>query len=90
MPTAEEVRKNLEFKTIANGLVSYRIKNGANGDNWKTIEVIYNARTSPIDYELDENLKIAVLGDDFDFKGAETANGTIKVPPISMAVLFKE
>ncbi len=90
MPTGEEIRTNLEFKTVEDGLVSFQLKNGANGDSWKTIEVIYNARTTPVNYILADNYKVAVLGDTFDMQGARSVMNSIEVPPISMAVLFKD
>lgn len=88
MPTADDVCRNLEFKTQEDGLVSYQLKNHANGDTWKNIYVIYNAQTTPYTYALDGNWKIAVLGDDFDV--TKTVSGTITIPGISMVVLYQE
>jgi pullulanase len=89
MPNSDLVRQNLNFKTVEDGLVSYEIKNGANGDSWKTIEVIYNARTTAVNYTLNDSYQVAVLGDLFDLQGKFTAMTSVKIPPISMAVLFK-
>lgn len=89
MPNSDLVRQNLNFKTVEDGLVSYEIKNGANGDSWKTIEVIYNAGTNPVVYKLTDSYQIAVLGDSFDLEGAKSIMNAIEIPPISMAVLFK-
>lgn len=90
MTSAEDIRKNLEFKKVANGLLSYTIKNNANGDAWKTILVIYNARTEAVDYRFTGDWQLAVLGDNFNLEKSRPATGTIKVPPISMAVLFQK
>ena len=48
MATTEEVAKNIVFDNIKQpNLVSYSIKNNANGDTWKEIKVIYNGNTTP-------------------------------------------
>ena len=89
MATAQDVRKNLEFKKSDANVVSYLIKNNANEDIWSTILVIYNANPRTLPYKLDENWQIAVLGNEFDFMGTKTITGHINIPPISMAVLFQ-
>ncbi len=88
MANADEVRQNLEFKTIEHGLVSFQLKNNANGDQWKNILVVYNARAELVDYPLEGQWSIAVLGDNFA-SDAQREN-LIQVPPISMLVLYQE
>jgi pullulanase len=88
MPTADEVRRNLEFKTNVDGLISYQINNHANGDSWKNIYVIYNAQTKPYQYNVQGNWKIAVLGDEFN--AGKTVSGSISVPDLSMVILYQE
>ena len=88
MRTAEDIRNNLEFKKVENGLITYQISNNANGDSWKDILVIYNARTKEERIEFDESWSLAVLGDAFDLDGKLKIKG-INIPPISMAVFFK-
>lgn len=90
MPTAEDVRKNLEFKTVENGLVSYQISNNAHGDSWKDILVIYNAHTKAFNYQLDGNWQLAVLGDTFTLKEGKTISKSVKVPAISMLVAYRK
>ncbi len=90
MTSAEDVRNNLEFQTIADGVVSYTINNHANNDAWKEICVIYNARPERLNYSLDGTWKVAVKGDKFDFDGMNTITGEALVPPVSMMVLFRE
>lgn len=90
MATADEVRNNLEFKTTEAGLISYQISNHANGDLWKNIYVIYNAQTRPVNYKIEGNWQVAVLGDDFYFENSKTVKRFVNVPAISMAVLFQE
>ena len=86
MKTGDEVRNNLEFKRVEDGVVSYQISD-ANGDIWKDIMVIYNARTESLPYNLKGNWQIAVQGDKFN--SAENVSGTIDVPKISMMVLYR-
>jgi len=88
MPTADEVRKNLVFKTQVDGLVSYQISNYANGDSWKNVYVIYNAQTAPYTYQVDGNWKTAVLGDTFN--SGDAISGSVTVPELSMAILYQE
>lgn len=90
MTSGEEVRKNLEFKKVENGLLSYEIKNNANDNDWKTILVIYNARTNAVNYQLKEKWQLVVIGDTFDLAGNKSVSKAVSVPPISMAILFKE
>lgn len=90
MTSGDDVHKNLEFKKTENGLLSFELKNKANGDDWKTILVIYNARTKPVNYQLEEKWQLAVLGSTFDLAENKSVVKTAKVPPISMAILFKE
>ncbi len=90
MTTAEDVRANLVFKRIEKGLISYQISNNANGDVWKNIYVIYNAKTESINIELDGDWQLVVVGDSFDLEGRTTKSGVVEVPPISMIVLFQK
>ena len=90
MTSAREVMDNLAFKTTENGLVSYQISNHANGDKWKNIYVIYNAKTTPVNYKLDGEWQLAVYKDYFYFDKGKNVNGSIDVPAISMTILFQE
>jgi pullulanase len=90
MTSADEVREKLSFKRVENGLISYQISDFANGDTWKNIYVIYNAKTRPVNYELQGEWELAVLGDNFQFNGNKMVKGSIKVPAISMMVAFQK
>ena len=91
MASAEEVRKNLEFKIVEDGLVSYQISNNANSDTWKNILVIYNAKDEPYKYQLEGSWQIAVLGDEFHSNMEEKIIGNIiEVPKISMTIVFQK
>jgi len=92
MTSAEEVRKNLEFKEVRDGLVSYQLKNNANGDSWKTIYVIYNANPSVQKFKLEPgSWNIAVYNDRFTVdKGYKAPPGMLRIPAISMVVLYQK
>lgn len=90
MTTAKEVQENLEFLKAENGLVSYQLKNNANKDTWKTILVIFNANPKTIHYNLIKNYYIAVLGDEFFTQPNMQVSKNLKIPPISMAILFEK
>lgn len=89
MPSADDVRTNLEFKRVENGLLSYQLSNHANGDDWKNILVIYNATPKPISYTLDGTWQLAVLGDTFTLDNGETLQNSVEVPPISMLIAYQ-
>jgi len=88
MANAQDVLKNLAFKTVEHGLISYQISGNANRDKWKNIYVIYNARPEIVKYDIKGNWKIAVSGDDFN--KSDAVRGGVKVPAISMMVLYQE
>jgi pullulanase len=88
MASANEVQQNLQFDTIEHGLISYQIKNNANGDKWKNILVVYNARAEEFEYSLEGQWNIAVLGDNFSL--SDQAAEHIIIPPVSMLVLYQE
>ncbi|HLO54403.1 MAG TPA: type I pullulanase [Saprospiraceae bacterium] len=88
MSKKEDVLKNLVFQKVEDGLISFQISNHANGDKWKNILVIYNARPEIVKYKIKEDWKLAVWGDEFNMNTPTT--GEIKVPAISMVVLYQE
>ena len=88
MRKAEDVRNNLEFKRVEPGLISYHLSNNANGDNWRNILVIYNARTTAVDYGLEEEWQAALLGNEFN--SLNKISGSVEVPAISTVILFQE
>jgi pullulanase len=90
MTSANDVRKNLEFKIVENGLVSYQISNHANGDQWKDILVIYNAKIIPFNYKLDDEWQLAVSGDNFLFEEGDIITQSVEIPAISMLIAFRQ
>ncbi|PQJ80745.1 type I pullulanase [Polaribacter porphyrae] len=90
MPTAKMVQENLEFLKSENRLVAYQLKNNTNNDSWKNIFVIYNSNTKPINYKLNTTWNIAVLHDDFSFDEEKSISNQIKIPAVSMAILYQK
>lgn len=90
MITAKNVRENLQFQLAEEQLISYEISNNANGDEWKNILIIYNAKTEAVDYKLEGEWQLAVISDDFDLKGKKMIKNSVNVPAISMLVAFQK
>ena len=88
MTKKEDVLKNLSFQKVEDGLISFQISNHANDDKWKNILVIYNARPEIVKFKLKDDWKLAVWGDEFNMN--TPTRGEIKVPAISMVVLYQE
>jgi pullulanase len=90
MKSGDAVRQHLEFKVTESGLIAYELKNHANGDPWKNILVIYNAREQSVDFQLTGTWQLVVKGNDFDFDGITLQKGNVVIPPISMMILFQK
>ena len=90
MASGDQVRKHLSFEKMENGLISYQINDHANGDQWKHILVVYNARNKSVRYDLKGAWHIAVFGDSFEMGQGVEVNGMIKVPAISMLVAYQK
>lgn len=88
MKSAEDVRRYLSFETVENGVISFQLKDHANGDVWKNILVIYNARTEPMPYLLEDEWAMAVSGTQF-YSEEIRVQSKIEVPARSMSVLYQ-
>ena len=92
MTTAEEVAKNIVFDevTVPN-LISYSIKNNANGDKWNEIKVILNGATKENTVEVPAGEWTVVVKDGkVDEAGLETSQGgTIVVAARTALILAK-
>jgi pullulanase len=89
MPSAEAVRSHLQFRRMEDGLLSYQISGYANGDKWKEILVIYNARNQSVSYPLEGTWYSAVKGDTFYEGPMEKEPESVTVPAQTMAILFQ-
>ena len=90
MTSAEDVRNNLEFTRVEDGLVSYKISNNANGDSWTNIIVIYNAKTDPVEYDINGEWNAALQGDTFYSDNEKKAEDKVTIPKLSTMILFQK
>lgn len=92
MKSAHEIRRHLYFSPhYEPGVVSYSLRNYPNQFNWKTIEVIFNARNEEMVLDVDQKrTTIIALEDQIDVTGIECViDQKVSVPPISMMILVK-
>lgn len=93
MRTADEIAKNIVFDKVNEpNLISYSIKNNANGDSWKEIKLVFNGsdeaktvKVSKGDWTIiaeDGNINAEGLG--------TTRGGTLTVAPRSALILARE
>ena len=90
MTSGHQVIKNLSFKKVESGFVSYQISNNANKDSWKNILVIYNALKKPVSYNLEGAWQIAVIEDRFDLDKGLMVEGFVDVPALSMFIAIQK
>jgi pullulanase len=93
MPTAEMIRRNLQFLPVNNSeLVAYRINNGANGDRWQNILVLLNGNAKAGNYVLPAGTWTVVADENsVDEQGLRVLRGTkVTVPGTSLMILVAE
>lgn len=93
MRTAEDIAKNIVFdKTSEPNLISYSIKNHANGDQWKEIKLVFNGSSESKKVKI-QKARWIIIGQDGlinkdglgEFKG-----GDVNVAPYSAFIIAKE
>lgn len=93
MTTAEDISRNIVFdKVDARNLISYSIKNNANGDTWREIKVVFNGGNEPAEVKVTKG-KWLIIAEDGKIKadGLGTSDGgKITVQPTSALILAKE
>lgn len=97
MTSAEDIARHLVFDKIDNtktpGVISYSLKDNANGDSWKEIKVILNGSTEAQEVNVPKGKWMIVARDGKidpeKFLGAEKG-GRIKIAPTSALILCKE
>ncbi len=93
MTTAEQIAKHLVFDNIDSektpNLISYTLKDNANGDSWKEIKVIFNGSNEPRTIKLPKGKwEAAVKDGKADPKaGLGTMSGSVTVAPTSALIL---
>lgn len=93
MRTADEIAKNIVFDKVNEpNLISYSIKNNANGDSWKEIKLVFNGSDEA------KTVKVAkgdwiIIAEDGNINAdglGTTRGGTLTVAPRSALILARE
>lgn len=93
MTTADEIAKNIVFdKVTAPNIVSYSIKNNANGDDWKEIKLIFNGSDSVYTAQIPKGDWIVVARDgSISPEGlGRNKGGKVEVAPVSALILARK
>ena len=94
MTSAEDVAKNLVFDNVKDSpnLISYSLKNNANGDPWKEIKVVFNGSDSPAYISVPKADWLVVAEDgQIDAEGlGQSKGGRLMVAPRSALILARE
>lgn len=95
METADAVRANMKFYEdielpIKEPLIAYTLDGSAVGDTWKKIVVLINPGKTKADFTLPKGSYTAAVEDGkVDLGGLRDGiSGSLRVPPISMTVLY--
>ena len=91
--TAEAIAKHIVFdKTDADNLISYSIKDNANGDSWKEIKLVFNGSDESREVKIKKGDWIVIADDgkiNADGIGTSKGGKTI-VAPRSALILARE
>lgn len=92
MTTAEDIARNIVFdKVNVPNVVSYSIKNNANGDEWKEIKIVFNGSDKPYEAKIPKG-EWTVIAEDGQLgaAGMGTAKGgRMTVAPVSALILAR-
>lgn len=93
MTTADEIARNIVFDKVKEpNLISYSIKNNANGDNWREIKLVFNGSDETRTVNIPKGNWIVVAQDgkiNADGLGA-AKGGKMDVAPTSALILARE
>ena len=92
MTTAEEIAKNIVFDKVSSpNVISYSIRNNANGDEWKEIKLVFNGSTTPFTAKIPKgNWTIIARDGELNPDGlGEAKGGTMVVAPTSALILAR-
>ena len=93
MTSAEDIARNIVFdKETRPNMISYSIKNHANGDTWREIKLIFNGSDKAEDVKIPRGNWIVVANDgQINADGMDTAKGgKMTVAPRSAMILARE
>ena len=92
MTTAEDIARNIVFdKVKVPNVVSYTIRNNANGDEWREIKLIFNGADTPYTASVPKGTWTVVARDgQLDPDGLDTVKGgKLEVAPVSALILAR-
>ena len=92
MTTADDIARNIVFDDITTpNVISYSIKNNANGDSWNEIKLIFNGSENEVPLNIDQADWLVIARDgQINPDGLATASGgTLSVSPTSALILAK-
>ncbi len=90
MTTAEDIARNLVFDSIASpNVISYSLKNNANGDSFKEIKIVFNGSDIPFAARIPRGEWTVIARDgQINADGLDTSRGgTVVVAPVSALIL---
>ncbi|MDE7096268.1 MAG: DUF3372 domain-containing protein, partial [Muribaculaceae bacterium] len=96
MTNAEDIARHLVFDKIDSektpNLISYTLKDHANGDSWKEIKVIFNGSDKAKVVKLPKGTWTAVVKDgSIDTEeGLGSFSGNLTVEPVSATILYRQ
>lgn len=93
MTTAEDIAKNIVFdKVDAPNVISYSIRNNANGDEWKEIKLVFNGSDAPYVAKIPKGDWIVVARDgSIKSDGLDSSKGgSVVVTPVSALILARK
>jgi pullulanase len=92
MTTTADIAKHLVFdKETRDNVVSYSLKDNANGDSWKEIKVVFNGCTEPIEVKIARG-DWTIIAEDGKIKAdgmGTTRGGKMTVPATSALILAR-
>lgn len=93
MTSADDVAKNIVFDNVKTpNVVSYSIRNNANGDVWKEIKLVFNGSEKEYTAKVPKgNWTVIAYDGELNPDGlSQLKGGKISVPPTSALILAKE
>jgi len=93
MTTTGDIAKNIVFDKVNEpNLISYSIKNNANGDKWKEIKLVFNGSATPYEVKIPKGDWIVIARDgQISATGLDsTKGGKMTVAPTSALILARE
>lgn len=93
MTSADDVAKNIVFDNVKTpNVVSYSIRNNANGDAWKEIKLVFNGSEKEYTAKIPKgNWTVIAYDGELNPDGlSQSKGGKISVPPTSALILAKE